>query len=85
MANSRIPGGFKVGRSRDVERRRAHLQCCQSFRMQLVATFVDAGWAETAVHARLAHSHVREGPGREWFKVSLSEVLFAIGKTLEPA
>ena len=48
-----------------------------------MATFPGAGYAEGLVHDRLAHSRVNEGPGREWFSASLSDVLHAIGRVLE--
>ena len=82
MRNARIEGEYKVGRSRDVEQRRAHLQSSQNFRVQLIATFPQGGWAEAAVHARLAYARVHSVPGREWFKAGLNEVLFAIATAL---
>ena len=83
MANSRIPGEYKVGRSKCAEQRREDLQNGQNFRMEVVATFPGNGYAEGLVHDRLAHSRVSEGPGREWFAASLSDVLHAIGRVLE--
>ena len=83
MRNTRIPGEHKVGRSKIVEQRREDLQNGQNFKMEIVATFPGAGYAEGLVHDRLAHSPVNEGPGREWFRASLSDVLHAIGRVLE--
>ena len=83
MANSRIPGEYKVGRSKGVEQRREDLQNGQNFRTVIVATFPGAGYAEGSVHDRLAYSCVNEGPGREWFWASLSDVLHAVGRALE--
>jgi len=51
--------------------------------MEVVATFPGNGYAEGWVHDRLAHSRVNEGPGREWFRASLSDVLHAVGRALE--
>ena len=83
MANSRIPGEYKVGRSKGVEQRREDLQNGQNFRMEVVATFPGNGYAEGSVHDRLAHLRVSEGPGREWFRASLSDVLHAVGRAVE--
>ena len=83
MTNPRIPCEYKVGRSKGVEQRREDLQNGQNFKMVIVATFPGAGYAEGSVHDRLAHSRVHEGPGREWFAASLSDVLHAIGRVLE--
>ena len=83
MTNPRIPGEYKVGRSKGVEQRREDLQESQNFTMVIVATFPGAGYAEGSVHDRLAHSRVHEGPGREWFRASLSDILHAVGRALE--
>ena len=83
MTNPRIPGEFKVGRSKGVEQRREDLQNAQNFRMVVVATFPGAGYAEGSVHDRLVHSRVHEGPGREWFRASLSDILHAVGRAVE--
>ena len=83
ITNPRIPGEYKVGRSKGVEQRRDDLQNGQNFRMEVVATFPGNGYAEGLVHGRLAHSRVHEGAGREWFRASLSDVLHAIGRVLE--
>ena len=82
MTNPRIPGEYKVGRSRTVEQRREDLQNGQNFTMKVVATFPGNGYAERLVHDRLAHLRVSEGPGREWFRASLSDILHAIGRVL---
>ena len=59
----------KVGRTRDVEKRRQQLQSCHNFVMELVAFFPDAGHLETAVHTALAPRRSCQGSGREWFMV----------------
>ena len=83
MTNPRIPGEYKVGRSKGVGQRREDMQNGQNFKMVIVATFPGAGYAEGSVHDRLAHSRVNEGPGREWFRASLSDVLHVVGRALE--
>ena len=65
MTNPRIPGEYKVGRSKCVEQRRECLQNGQNFKIEVMATFPGVGWAEGLVHDRLAHSRVHEGAGRE--------------------
>ena len=83
ITNPRIPGEYKVGRSKGVEQRREDLQNGQNFKMVIVATFPGAGYAEGLVHDRLAHSRVHEGAGREWFRASLSDILHAVGRAVE--
>ena len=83
MTNPRIPGEYKVGRSKGVEQRREDMHNSQNFRMIIVATFPGAGYAEGLVHDRLAHSRVHEVPGREWFWASLSDILHAVGRAVE--
>ena len=82
MTNTRIPGEYKVGRSKTIEQRREVLQTGQNFTMELVATFPGAGIVEGLVHRCLAQSRVREGPGREWFRASLSDILHAVGSAV---
>ena len=52
LRNSRIPGEYKVGRSKSIQKRRSELQCSQNYEMLVVASFPGAGVAEGAVHAR---------------------------------
>ena len=77
FANSLVPGIIKVGRSKDVERRRLELQKSQPFRIITLATFPGKGELEGAVHAALSASRV-DGPGREWFRVSAPDAIHAI-------
>jgi hypothetical protein len=77
FANSIIPDIIKIGRSKDVERRRLELQKSQPFRIITIATFPGKGPLEGAVHAALSASRV-DGPGREWFRVSASDAMHAI-------
>jgi hypothetical protein len=77
FSNSLLPGILKIGRSKDVERRRAEMQRSQPFYINLVATFPGKGHLEASIHATLRASLV-DGPGREWFRVSESDVIHAI-------
>jgi hypothetical protein len=67
----------KIGRSKDVERRRGELQRSQPFRIITVAAFPGAGHLEANVHLAL-HAHLVDGPGREWFSVAASDAIHAI-------
>ena len=77
FANSLIPGMVKIGRSKDVDRRRGELQRSQPFQIITVATFPGAGHLEAKVHLAL-HAHLVDGPGREWFSVAVSDAIHAI-------
>ena len=72
MQNSRIPGEFKIGRSRDVCARQRDLQASQNYRMIVHAVFPEAGHLERRVHDILADCRVQGAPGTEWFKTTLS-------------
>ena len=72
MQNSRIPGEFKIGRSRDVRARQRDLQASQNYRMIVHAVYPEAGHLERRVHDILADCRVQGAPGTEWFKTTLS-------------
>ena len=82
FGNSRLPGILKVGRSKDVEKRRRELQQSQPFHIITHAVFAKAGGVEHRVHQALAEFRV-DGAGREWFEVSLERALTEIGKCLD--
>ena len=77
FANSLLPGLLKIGRSKDVERRRCELQRSQPFRIVTVASFPGAGHLEANVHLAL-RAHLVEGPGREWFRIAASDAIHSI-------
>jgi hypothetical protein len=77
FANSLLPGLVKIGRSKDVERRRSELQRSQPFRIVTVASFPGSGHLEAKVHLAL-HAHLVDGPGREWFSIAASDAIHAI-------
>ena len=77
FSNSLLPGILKIGRSKDVERRRAEMQRSQPFYINTVATFPGKGHLEASIHATL-HASLVDGPGREWFRVSASDVIHTI-------
>ena len=82
FGNSRLPGILKVGRSKEVERRRKELEQYQPFHIINHAVFAKAGCVEHRVHQALAEFRV-DGAGREWFQTSLERVLGEIGKCLD--
>ena len=81
--NSRIPGEYKVGRSKSIQKRRSELQSSQNYEMLVVASSPSAGVAEGAVHARLAYCKVRGVPGRELFCSPLADIRHAVSCELE--
>ena len=77
FSNSLLPGILKIGRSKDVERRRVEMQRSQPFHINTVATFPGKGHLEGIIHTAL-HASLVDGPGREWFRVSASDAIHAI-------
>jgi hypothetical protein len=84
FSNSLLPGILKIGRSKDVERRRAEMQRSQPFYINTVATFPGKGHLEASIHATFQASLV-DGPGREWFRVSESDAIHAIAVAMRPS
>jgi hypothetical protein len=84
FSNSLLPGILKIGRSKDVERRRAEMQRSQPFHINTVATFPGKGHLEASIHATL-HASLVDGPGREWFRVSESDAIHAIAVAMRPS
>jgi len=83
MCRSDAPGVIKVGRSDDPTRRAHELQAGHFFAMTVLARVEHAGPHERAVHAALQDRRIQgPGPGIEWFRCSLGEVLVAIGHVL---
>ena len=78
MQNSRIPGEFKIGRSKDARARQKDLQASQNFHMIVHAVFPEAGHLEKRVHDILAAHRVQDAPGAEWFKTSLHTAAAAV-------
>ena len=77
FSNSLLPGILKIGRSKDVERRRVEMQRSQPFRISTVATFPGEGHLEGIIHTAL-HANLVDGPGREWFRVCASDAIHTI-------
>ena len=81
MRNPRIPGEVKIGRSNNVDLRRAALSSQMNFDMVVEAVFFGLGPLESRVHDALQHRRSREGPGREWFNVDVTGAIEAIKTT----
>jgi hypothetical protein len=77
FSNSLLPGILKIGRSKNVERRRVEMQRSQPFHINTVATFPGKGHLEGIIHTTL-HASLVDGPGREWFRVSASDAIHTI-------
>jgi hypothetical protein len=77
FSNSLLPGILKIGRSKDVERRRVEMQRSQPFHINTVATFPGKGHLEGIIHTAL-HANLVDGPGREWFRVCASDAIHTI-------
>ncbi|NDD65403.1 MAG: GIY-YIG nuclease family protein, partial [Acidobacteria bacterium] len=78
MANSLLPGVYKVGRAADPHKRAQSLMASQPFRVKALVTFPEFGFLERAVHKSLEHFRVRSGPGVEWFKCSLHLIVSCV-------
>jgi hypothetical protein len=81
FSNSLLPGILKIGRTNDVERRRVEMQRSQPFHVNTVATFPGKGHLRGVIHTAL-HANIVDGPGREWFRVSESDVIHTIAVTM---
>ena len=67
----------KIGRSRNIEQRRRHLQDGHIF-VTLVAAFPSFGCLERLVHKQLAMFRSTAGAGREWFEVTRDQAIKTI-------
>ena len=67
----------KVGKSDDPYARCRQLQASQPYYVKPAATLPFCGNFEREVHDRVRCSRLNDGPGREWFRVSVAEALQA--------
>ena len=67
MTNSRIPGEYKVGRSKQVHTRAKDLDRSQNFEIIILVTYHGLGDQENLIHKSLAQYQVKNCPGAEWF------------------
>ncbi len=77
MSRSDAPGLLKVGRSDNPERRALDLQSGHCFWIVVQAAVNGHGDCEREVHRLLQHVRM-DGPGREWFRSDLPDVLETI-------
>ena len=74
----------KIGRSSDVLARRQQLESGHNFLLEIIATYLEAGHFERAVHEMLREHRSRAGRGKEWFNVSALMAQNAIHEVLRP-
>ena len=72
----------KIGRARDVEKRRRGLQSCQNFYVRTVAVHRGSGRWERFVHRKLQKHRSRLGAGAEWFRLAPAEAARRVGGLL---
>ena len=82
MENLRLPGEFKIGRSKDPFRRARTLASGQNFQMKLVAIYPQAGRLEPLAHRLLAQYRV-PGLSHEWFATSRKRCFSAISLAMD--
>ena len=72
----------KIGRSRDVEKRKRSLEASQDFQVVIRRVFHGKGPHEVVIHRALRKFRSKRGPGKEWFRLSSQEAERRISKTL---
>ncbi len=73
--------GFKVGRSGNIQQRVCTLSASMPFNIVVLATFPGAGGGlEDRVHKALETFRNDSGPGREWFRTTLTHIVSAAMK-----
>jgi len=72
----------KIGRSRNVEGRRAALEACQNFRVETLVVFPDKGHLESKIHAHLDGCRSTQGAGREWYKIPVGDATGVVARAL---
>ena len=72
----------KIGRSRNVEGRRAALETCQNFRVETLVVFPDKGHLEGTIHARLHGCKSTQGAGKEWYKIPVGDAAGVVSRLL---
>ena len=73
----------KIGRSRDVEKRRRDLESGHNFHVTISAVFPGSGCMEATVHKKLQMFRSSAGAGKEWFNISVEQAIVAIKWTLQ--
>ncbi len=72
----------KIGRSRNVEGRRAALEACQNFRVETLVIFPGKGHLESKVHAHFEGCRSTQGAGREWYRIPAGDAAGVVARVL---
>ena len=72
----------KIGRSRDVAKRKQSLEASQDFQIVIRRVFHGKGPYENMLHRALRKFRSKRGPGKEWFHLSSQEAEKCISKAL---
>ena len=75
-------GHVKIGRSRNVEGRRAALEAGQNHRVEVLVIFPNKGHLESRIHAHFEGRRSTQGAGREWFAIPTDEAVGVVAKAL---
>ena len=82
MRYSHDPNHVKIGRSRNVEARRASLEAGQNLRVEVLVIFPGKGRFESRVHAHFNNRRSTQGAGREWFAIQVEDAAGAVARAL---
>ena len=82
MRYSHDSESVKIGRSRNVENRRAALEAGQNFHVEVLVVFPAKGRLESSVHMHLDSCRSTRGAGREWFSIPADEATVVVAKAL---
>jgi hypothetical protein len=69
---------IKIGRTQDVDKRRATLGSGHAFRLLEFTSYPGAGYLEQFVHWQLREYQSKSGSGTEWFDVSVEDAQQAV-------
>ncbi len=75
--------GLKVGRSGNISQRALGLSESMHFNILKLAIFPNLGYLEKAVHSQLDATRNDIGRGRDWFRVPLQTVMFAVACAMQ--
>ena len=83
MRRSNDATAVKIGRSRNVEGRRAALEAGQNFFVEVLVVFPSKGYLETQVHMQLNQLRSTTGSSREWFNIPVNEAVEVVARALQ--
>jgi len=73
----------KIGKSHNVEARRAALESGHNFTVEVLAIFPGKGDLELKLHKRFEGVRSRRGAGREWFDIPAADAVAMVSKTMQ--